>query len=124
MLSMQRDRLPSPLGEFRFLTDPALLIMVSIAHEAKHGYAIMKDIERFSGLEMSAGTLYGAIARLDVRGWIEEVQTTNYRRRPFRLTREGVHALRDHLEFLDNISALGLQRIQATRGKRKGAIAK
>jgi DNA-binding PadR family transcriptional regulator len=106
-----------------FLTDPALLIMVSLASEQKHGYAIMKDIESFSGFSMSPGTLYGAIARLDARAWIEEIQTRNYRRRPFRLTRAGTDALRKHLDFLEQISTLGLRRVRSTRKTSKGAIA-
>jgi DNA-binding PadR family transcriptional regulator len=115
---------PPSLQEIRFLTDPALLIMLSLADEAKHGYAIMKDIERFSGFAMSPGTLYGAIARLDVRGWIEEIQTRDYRRRPFRLTAAGSRALSDHLKFLDTLSALGLRRLPSTASVRKGARAK
>lgn len=106
-----------------FLTDPGLLIMVSLANEQKHGYAIMKDIESFSGLAMSPGTLYGAIARLDARGWIEEVQTKNYRRRPFRLTRAGTEALRKHLDFLEQLSTLGLRRIRSTLKTPRGVIA-
>jgi DNA-binding PadR family transcriptional regulator len=73
---------------------------------------------------MSPGTLYGAIARLDARGWIEEIQTSNYRRRPFRLTRAGADALRKHLEFLGQLSSLGSRRIRSFSKARKGAVAK
>lgn len=84
----------------------------------------MKDVEAFCGVPMSPGTLYGAIARLDARGWIEEVQTKNYRRRPFRLTRAGADALRKHLDFLEHLSALGLRRIRLALKTPKGAIAR
>ncbi|HXW76184.1 MAG TPA: PadR family transcriptional regulator, partial [Candidatus Eremiobacteraceae bacterium] len=103
-----------------FLTDPALLIMVSLAEKPKHGYSIMKDVERFGELPMSPGTLYGAIARLDGRGWIEEVQTRDYRRRPFRLTPLGDRSLREHLSFLGALGALGRRRLRAASSKRKG----
>jgi DNA-binding PadR family transcriptional regulator len=121
---MRGDMPSSALNEFRFLTDPALLIMVSLADGAKHGYAVMKDVERFSTFTMSPGTLYGAIARLDERGWIEEIQTRDYRRRPFRLTNAGSRALRDHLEFLDTLSTLGLRRLRPRLSTRKGAATK
>ena len=35
-----------------------------------HGYAIMTDIAAFSGVDMEPGTLYGALSRLERRGWI------------------------------------------------------
>lgn len=107
-----------------FLTDPALLIMVSLGREQKHGYAIMKDIEAFCGLTMSPGTLYGAIARLDARSWIEEIQTRNYRRRPYRLTRAGAEALRKQLDFLQHLSSLGLRRVGSATRMPKGTVAK
>jgi DNA-binding PadR family transcriptional regulator len=107
-----------------FLTDPALLIMVSLADEQKHGYAIMKDVEGFSGFTMSPGTLYGAIARLDARGWIEEIQTRNYRRRPYRLTRAGVKALQNHLNFLERLQneySFRTRTVQRRDGNHHGA---
>jgi DNA-binding PadR family transcriptional regulator len=98
--------------------------MLSLAERPKHGYAIMKDIENFSDISMSPGTLYGAIARLDGRGWIREIQTKNYRRRPFRLTSTGMQSLREHLLFLEKLSGIGLRRIGATSIKQKGALSR
>lgn len=101
----------------RFLTDPALLIMVSLSDGQKHGYAIMKDIEALTGTPMSPGTLYGAVARLDQRGWIEEVQTRSYRRRPYRLTQIGRSALHEHLGLLSELAAIGMRRLSPGLGK-------
>lgn len=110
----------APTG-LRFLTDPALLIMVSLSNGRKHGYALMKDIQELTGIPMSPGTLYGAVARLDQRGWIQEVQTRNYRRRPYRLTQAGRQALLDHLKLLDRLSAIGMRRLESRLSLRKGA---
>lgn len=110
-----------PFAELKFLTDPALLIMVSLAGGAKHGYAIMKDVERISGFRMSPGTLYGAVARLDQRSWIEELQSHDYRRRPYRLTKSGVRALHDHLKLLDKLSSTGLALLRSDAPRSKGA---
>jgi DNA-binding PadR family transcriptional regulator len=49
------------LGRF---SEPALLIMISLADGPKHGYAMTQDIEQVSGQKLGPGTLYGAIARL------------------------------------------------------------
>ena len=55
------------LGRF---ADPSLLILTSLSDGPKHGYAIMTDITAFSGVGMEPGTLYGALSRLERRGWI------------------------------------------------------
>ena len=47
------------LGRF---SDPSLLILSSLAAGPKHGYAMILDIEAFSGTRLEPGTLYGAIA--------------------------------------------------------------
>lgn len=47
---------------------PATLILSSLAGGAKHGYALMQDIEGFAGMTLRPGTLYGALSRLEARG--------------------------------------------------------
>jgi DNA-binding PadR family transcriptional regulator len=44
-------------------------------HGPKDGYAIMTDVAVFSGVRMEPGTLYGALARLERRGWIRPSAT-------------------------------------------------
>jgi DNA-binding PadR family transcriptional regulator len=94
------------------LVEPALLILVSLADEAKHGYSIMQDIQSLTGWSMRAGTLYGALARLEQRGLIEEVQTEDYRRRPYALTAAGKLEISQHLSLLNTIAKTGLKRIR------------
>jgi DNA-binding PadR family transcriptional regulator len=68
------------------LTEATLLIMLSLAPEPKHGYAIMKDVQALSDdrVVLSTGTLYGALKRLLEQGWIERVDEpgTSDTRRP------------------------------------------
>ena len=45
------------------MSDPPLLVLASLAEGAKHGYAIMEDIQRFANIRLGPGTLYGAITR-------------------------------------------------------------
>src|SRR6476619_6613580 len=97
----------SELGRF---TEPALLILVSLAGGEKHGYAMIEDIVQLSGMRLGPGTLYGALARLEKRGWIESVQSDD-RRRPYRLTGAGASALRDQLSGMRDFAAAGLQRL-------------
>jgi DNA-binding PadR family transcriptional regulator len=98
------------LGRF---SEPALLILVSLAGGDKHGYAMIEDIEQLTGMSLGPGTLYGALARLERRGWIESLQS-NDRRRPYRLTGAGASALRERLSGMRDFAAAGLQRLAIT----------
>jgi DNA-binding PadR family transcriptional regulator len=100
----------SELGRF---SDPSLLILASLAGCPKHGYAMMEDIEAMSGVRLGPGTLYGALARLERRGWIESLPADD-RRRPYRLTGAGAAALREQLRSLEAFAATGLRRLATT----------
>lgn len=102
------EHLPD-LGHF---SDPSLLIMASLAGGPRHGYAMMEDIEAFAHVRLGPGTLYGALARLEQRGWIEPLPAED-RRRPYRLTAAGAAALREQLVSLEQVANLGLRRLAA-----------
>ena len=95
------------LGRF---SDPSLLILASLASGPKHGYAMMEDIAEMSGVRLGPGTLYGALARLEQRGWIEPLPAEE-RRRPYRLTGAGAVVLREQLRSLAAFAATGLERL-------------
>ena len=102
----------SDLGRF---SDPSLLILSSLASGAKHGYAMMEDIRAFSGTQLEPGTLYGALARLERRGWVEPLPEQE-RRRPYRLTAMGVAVLREQLASMQRVVATGLGRLATSLG--------
>jgi DNA-binding PadR family transcriptional regulator len=95
------------LGRF---SEPALLILVSLSDGPKHGYAMVEDIETFTGARLGPGTLYGAIARLERLGLIGPLPADD-RRRPYQLTQAGSTVLRTELGALARLSAIGLQRL-------------
>jgi DNA-binding PadR family transcriptional regulator len=95
------------LGRF---SDPAVLVLSSLAGGDKHGYALIKDIEAFAGISLGPGTLYGAVARLEARGLVEALPTDD-RRRPYRLTTAGAHALQDYLRHARSVATIGLRRL-------------
>ena len=92
-------------------SDPGLLVLASLADGDKHGYAMIDDIEGFAGVRLGPGTLYGAITRLEERGWIRSVDSDD-RRRPYRLTPEGRRHLREQLAGLDQLVKTGLRRLK------------
>src|SRR4029450_1517296 len=90
------DDLLEGLGRF---SEPALYVMISLADGPKHGYAMTRDIESVAGPPPAPGTLYGPIARLEARKWIEPLPAED-RRRPYRLTSAGQRVLRHRLGSL------------------------
>ena len=95
------------------MSDPTLLVLSSLADGDKHGYAMMEDIERFAQVRLGPGTLYGAITRLEQRGWIRPVASGD-RRQPYTITPAGRAYLTDQLEQLDKVVKTGLRRLRHT----------
>ncbi len=81
------------VNDIKPLSEPVVLILTSLASEAKHGYALLKDVEKLSEgrVQLSTGTLYGAIRRLLEDGWIErfEQEDTSRDKQAYRLTPKG-----------------------------------
>jgi DNA-binding PadR family transcriptional regulator len=99
------------LNELGRFADPSLYILVSLSEGPRHGYAIMTDVETISGRPMGAGTLYGALARLEQRGLIEALEPEE-RRRPYRLTASGARMLETQLTRLRSFADTGLARLR------------
>ena len=79
------------------LSEAVLLILLSMAEEPRHGYAILKDVEDLSQgrVRLSTGTLYGALRRLLDDGWIERFAEDEAPRdrQAYRLTGHGLDVL-------------------------------
>jgi DNA-binding PadR family transcriptional regulator len=58
------------------LSESTFLILLSLAAGPRHGYAIMKDVAALSGdrVQLSTGTLYGALKRLLAGDWIQRAE--------------------------------------------------
>jgi DNA-binding PadR family transcriptional regulator len=95
------------LGRF---SEPALLVLISLADGPKHGYAMTQDILAVSGQKLGPGTLYGAITRLESKGWIEPLPADD-RRRPYRLTAAGQRVLKHRLDSLRAVAKIGQARL-------------
>lgn len=96
-------------------SDPALLILSSLAGGEKHGYAMVGDIEAMAGVHLGPGTLYGALARLEEQGLIEPAAAAG-RRRPYRITGVGATALERQLAAMASVADTGLTRLRALTG--------
>jgi DNA-binding PadR family transcriptional regulator len=99
---------PRELGHY---SDPPLLVLASLSSGPKHGHAMIEDILRLCGTRLGPGTLYGAIARLEQQGWIEPLLAEE-RRRPYRITGEGMRVLRARLATLQQFVSASVERLE------------
>lgn len=102
------------------LSEPVLLVLLSLAEQPRHGYSILKDVEAMSGgrVQLSTGTLYGALQRLLNHGWIERVEEDDAPRdrRTYRLTSRGRRNLQmeiDRMRHLTKLAGLRIARKEA-----------
>jgi DNA-binding PadR family transcriptional regulator len=93
------------------MSDPTLLVLASLAGGDKHGYAIMEDVQQFAGVRLGPGTLYGAITRLEEKGWIRPLAGED-RRRPYTITSAGRTWLTEQVSSLDAIVKTASRRLR------------
>jgi DNA-binding PadR family transcriptional regulator len=99
------------------ISEPVLLILLSLAGQPRHGYAILKDVEEMSGgrVVLSTGTLYGALRRLLEDRWIERVKQSDTARGKvaYRLTSGGRSGVEAEVDRMKRITRLAKLRVAA-----------
>ena len=85
-----------------------MLILRSVSRGPLHGYAIARRIQETSanGLQIEDGSLYPALNRMLVKGWLTAewgVSENNRRARFYSLTREGRKQLDTETEEFDKL---------------------
>jgi DNA-binding PadR family transcriptional regulator len=98
------------------MQETTFLILTALAGAPQHGYGIIQDVGRISGerVTLRAGTLYGALERLDEDGLIavdrEEVIEGRLRRY-YRLTEDGAARLAGEASRRQESAATALRRL-------------
>jgi DNA-binding PadR family transcriptional regulator len=90
------------------LTPAMFHVLVALADGETHGYAIMKEVERFTAgaVRLSTGTLYGIIKRLLSEGLVREAPGEGARRRSYELTAFGREVARAEAARLEQTLAM------------------
>jgi DNA-binding PadR family transcriptional regulator len=107
--------------QFLPLSPAALHILLSLAGDDMHGYAIMQEIARQSGgqYKMGPGTLYDNLQRLMDREWVEDLGQRlgdeDPRRRYYHLTLSGRGVLEAETARLAGVVREARSRLQSTR---------
>ncbi|HET8923966.1 MAG TPA: PadR family transcriptional regulator [Candidatus Acidoferrum sp.] len=100
------------------LTPAMFHVLLALAGEDLHGYAILKEVELRTGgkVRLSTGTLYGIIKRMLADGLIVELRSRpadsqhDERRRYYRLTPQGRQAAVAESERMDEILSVARSR--------------
>ena len=106
--------LPREALSFLPLPPATFHILLALADDDRHGYAIIQDVEaRTDGaLRLSAGTLYRSIQRLLEQGLIVETrerpapEDDDERRRYYRITKNGRIVAREEANRLSDLVRL------------------
>src|SRR5689334_12831619 len=85
-----------------------MLVLRSLARGPLHGYAIAKKIKESSdnGLQIEDGSLYPALNRMLVKGWVSAewgISENNRKARFYKLTAEGRKQLKRESEEFDQL---------------------
>jgi DNA-binding PadR family transcriptional regulator len=111
---MGRPRTSAQTEQQEPLTPAMFHVLLALADGEKHGYAILKEVaRRTSGkVQLSAGTLYGIIKRLNAEDWIVEstkrpvAGLDDERRRYYRLTEAGRRVAVNEARRLEELLAM------------------
>ena len=104
------DKTPHP-DSFLPLPAATFHILMAVAEEDRHGYAIIQDVEARTGgaLRLSAGTLYRSIQRMLEQGLLLETRERpapawdDERRRYYRITPLGAAVARAEVRRLSGL---------------------
>jgi DNA-binding PadR family transcriptional regulator len=112
------------LSTFLPLSPATLHILLSLAGEDLHGYAIMQEVSRQSKgqYKLGPGTLYDNLQKLIQRRFVQELGhragDDDPRRRYYRLTSQGRSVLAAELSRLARVVREGKLRLQVVRPRR------
>jgi DNA-binding PadR family transcriptional regulator len=100
----------------RPLREPTFLLLAALGPGPLHGYGIIKAVEQMSRgrVRMRAGTLYGALERLEAQGYVAfhgEATEGGPVRRYYKLTREGESLLASEAARLQANADLAFARL-------------
>lgn len=106
---LKNDSLPGPLD---------MLILKTLTRGDLHGYGIVQRIQQSSGDEIliEEGSLYPALQRLELNGWIDGtwgVTPNNRRARIYSITAKGRRQLEHETQRYTQIT-LAIARVMAT----------
>src|ERR1700704_2979012 len=116
--SAGKERMPHPCEPPAPLTPAMFHVLLALAGDDLHGYAILKEVELRTGgrVKLSTGTLYGIIKRLLADGMLAERRSRpaeaddDERRRYYRLTEKGREVAAAEAERMNEVLSIARAR--------------
>jgi PadR family transcriptional regulator, regulatory protein PadR len=104
------------MGDPAPLREPTFLVLAALGPGPLHGYGIIKTVEQMSRgrVRMRAGTLYGALERLETQGYVAfdgEAAEGGPVRRYYKLTKDGESLLANEAARLQANAELAFARL-------------
>ncbi|MGV9314004.1 methyltransferase domain-containing protein [Streptomyces sp. NPDC003691] len=90
--------------------DAQTLVLTALTEGPLHGYAVNSAVEKLSGARLGAGSLYGALARLEQKGLVEALEAAG-RQRPYRITGRGREVLAREARTMERVSGQILETV-------------
>jgi DNA-binding PadR family transcriptional regulator len=105
------------VNDLKPLREPTFLVLAALGPGPLHGYGIIKAVEEMSEgrVHLRAGTLYGALERLESEGYVAfhgEGSEGGPARRYYRLTTAGEQLLRSEASRLTANARIAFARLQ------------
>ena len=105
------------VNDVKPLREPTFLVLAALGPGPLHGYGIIKAVEEMSEgrVHLRAGTLYGALERLESEGYVAfhgEGSEGGPARRYYRLTTAGQQLLRSEASRLTANARIAFARLQ------------
>jgi DNA-binding PadR family transcriptional regulator len=99
------------MSDHRAITQPSYFVLAALLDGPLHGYGIIKKAEAQSSgrVRLTAGTLYGALDRLDDQGLVTsagEELVAGRTRRYYRLTDAGIDTLQQEAARMEQAARL------------------
>lgn len=109
------------------MTEPAYLLLVALADGRQHGYGLVGAVREISGgsVQLGAGTLYGNLDRMLAAGLVDldgEEVVGGRARRYYRLTPDGLRAVRARTQQLAELAARAQRTLGGTGFLAPGAL--
>ena len=90
--------------------------------EPLHGYGIMQKVGEMSKqtLNLGPGTMYGALTNMQKKKWIEEIETSEARRKNYQLTELGREVAEQEVARIQLLQAAAIGSLAHLKEKKNG----
>ncbi|QOJ78491.1 PadR family transcriptional regulator [Infirmifilum lucidum] len=95
---MPRSKNSGDVGSLRVNTVIKLYTLILLAEGEKHGYELMRLLEKMLGAQVGPSQVYPYLKKVEEAGLVESREVGSRDKKTYRLTPEGVEFVRDLLE--------------------------